>query len=93
MLELCGTKWVLKERGTERERNEFQFKSWWNGTELVPKFCKWNGTELVPKKLERSTRLGKCPKNLHTSTPKTQSQPLTAPQVVIIRDFFPEVIF
>ena len=52
-------KWVLKERGTERERNEFQFKSWWNGTELVPKFCKWNGTELVPKKLERSTRLEK----------------------------------
>ena len=36
--------------------------------------------------------MAKCPKNVHTSTPKTQSQPLTAPQVVIIRDFFPEFI-
>ena len=38
-------------------------------------------------------KMAKYPKNLHTSTPKTQSQPLTAPQVVIIRDFFPEFIF
>ena len=38
-------------------------------------------------------KMAKCPKNLHTSTPKTQSQPLTAPQVIIIRDFFSEFIF
>ena len=32
-------------------------------------------------------------KNWHTSTPKAQFQPPLAPKVVIIRDFFPEVIF
>ena len=46
-----GTIWnefCLEERGTELERNEFQLR------------IGWNGTERVPKKLERSTTLDIC---------------------------------
>ena len=48
-LVFAGTIWnftVLEDRGTELERNEFQFKGWWNGTEQVPvhSWVERNGT-------------------------------------------------
>ena len=56
-MERFGTKAQNSGTGTELERNEFQSKFWWNGTERALKFGKKNGTERVPKKSERSARL------------------------------------
>ena len=56
-MERFGAKAWKSGTGTELERNEFQSKFSWNGTERAPKFGEKNGTERVPKKSERSAPL------------------------------------